>query len=94
MKRRYKILVGIVTVAAVGIFWLALAMSDTSPCGPPPAVAAGMPLMKGVVHRCYGAPDVIRYEDLPKPVAADDEVLVRVRPMRYSAESSERSLTM
>jgi NADPH:quinone reductase-like Zn-dependent oxidoreductase len=78
VKLRYKILVGIVIVAAVGIFWLALAMSHTSPCGPAPPVAAGMPLMKGVVHRCYGSPDVIRYEDLPKPLPADDEVLVRV----------------
>jgi NADPH:quinone reductase-like Zn-dependent oxidoreductase len=78
MKLRYKILVGIALVAAVGVVSLALAISHTSPCGPAPPVAAGMPLMKGVVHRCYGSPDVIRYEDLPKPAPADDEVLVRV----------------
>jgi NADPH:quinone reductase-like Zn-dependent oxidoreductase len=35
--------------------------------------------MKGIVHRCYGSPDVVRYEDLAKPTPADDEVLVRVR---------------
>lgn len=78
MKLRYKILLGIVIVAAVGVLWLALAISRTSPCGPAPPVAAGMPQMRGVVHRCYGSPDVIRYEDLPKPAPADDEVLVRV----------------
>jgi NADPH:quinone reductase-like Zn-dependent oxidoreductase len=35
--------------------------------------------MKGIVHRCYGSPAVVRYEDLPKPTPADDEVLVKVR---------------
>jgi NADPH:quinone reductase-like Zn-dependent oxidoreductase len=34
--------------------------------------------MKGIVHRCYGSPDVIRYEDIPKPTPADNEVLVKV----------------
>jgi NADPH:quinone reductase-like Zn-dependent oxidoreductase len=34
--------------------------------------------MKAVVHRCYGSPDVVRYEDIAKPVPADDEVLVKV----------------
>ena len=79
VKLRYKILGGIVVVAAVGTVLLALIMSHTSPCDPAPPPAAGTPLMKGVVHRCYGSPDVIRYEDLPKPAPGDDEVLVRVR---------------
>ena len=35
--------------------------------------------MKGIVHRCYGSPDVVRYEDMPKPVPADDEALVKIR---------------
>ncbi|MBV8307268.1 MAG: NAD(P)-dependent alcohol dehydrogenase [Gammaproteobacteria bacterium] len=34
--------------------------------------------MKAIVHRCYGSPDVVRYEDIAKPVPADNEVLVRV----------------
>jgi NADPH:quinone reductase-like Zn-dependent oxidoreductase len=79
MKLRYKILSGIVIVLAVGVVSLAVAMSHSSPCGAAPALPAGAPLMKGIVHRCYGSPDVIRYEDLPKPPPADDEVLVRVR---------------
>jgi NADPH:quinone reductase-like Zn-dependent oxidoreductase len=78
VKLRYKILGGIVIVVAAGLIWLALAMSHTSPCGPAPSSMAGTPVMKGVVHRCYGSPDVVRYEDLPKPVPADDEVLVKV----------------
>jgi NADPH:quinone reductase-like Zn-dependent oxidoreductase len=34
--------------------------------------------MKAIVHRCYGSPDVVRYEDIAKPTPADDELLVRV----------------
>ena len=35
--------------------------------------------MKAVVRRCYGPPDVLRIEDVEKPVPADDQVLVEVR---------------
>ncbi|HET6623035.1 MAG TPA: NAD(P)-dependent alcohol dehydrogenase [Gaiellaceae bacterium] len=35
--------------------------------------------MKAVVHDRYGPPEVLRIEDVPKPVPAPDEVLVRVR---------------
>jgi NADPH:quinone reductase-like Zn-dependent oxidoreductase len=79
MKLRYKILGGLVTLLAVGVLSLALAMSHTSPCGPEPSLPASGNLMKGIVYRCYGSPDVLRYEDIAKPTAADNEVLVRVR---------------
>jgi NADPH:quinone reductase-like Zn-dependent oxidoreductase len=35
--------------------------------------------MKAVVHDRYGPPDVLRIENVPKPVPAPDEILVRVR---------------
>ena len=35
--------------------------------------------MKAVVYHNYGSPDVLRYEEIEKPVAGDDEVLLRVR---------------
>lgn len=35
--------------------------------------------MKAVVRDKYGSPDVLRFEDIPKPVPGDDEVLVQVR---------------
>ena len=79
MKLRYKILGGIALLVAVAVLSLALAMSHTSACGAAPPLPAGTPLMKGIVRRCYGSPEVVRYEDLPKPAPADDEVLVRVR---------------
>ena len=35
--------------------------------------------MKAIVYHHYGPPDVLRVEDLEKPTAADDEVLIGVR---------------
>jgi NADPH:quinone reductase-like Zn-dependent oxidoreductase len=34
--------------------------------------------MRAVVHDRYGPPDVLRIEDVPRPVPMDDEVLVKV----------------
>jgi NADPH:quinone reductase-like Zn-dependent oxidoreductase len=35
--------------------------------------------VKAVVHDRYGPPDVLRIENIPKPVPAPDEILVRIR---------------
>ena len=78
MKLRYKILSVTLILVALGVLSLLIAMSYTSACGPSPALAAGATPMKAIVHRCYGSPDVVRYEDIPKPTPADDELLVRV----------------
>lgn len=78
MKLRYKILSVTVIVLAVALLSLALFISHTTPCGATPPLPASAPLMKGVVRRCYGSPDVVRYEDVPKPVPKDNELLVRV----------------
>lgn len=34
--------------------------------------------MKAIVRRGYGSPDVLRYEDVAKPVPGENEVLIRV----------------
>jgi len=78
MKLRYKILSVTAVVVVLGVLSLALAMSHTSPCTPAPSLPAGATPMKAIVHRCYGSPDVIRYEDVAKPTPADDEILVKV----------------
>ena len=79
MKRRYKILwwsLGTLGVALVGV---RLTLSHDSTCGTAPPIAEGAPTMKGWVHRCYGGPEILQFEDLAKPVVEDDSVIVKVR---------------
>ena len=78
MKLRYKILAGIGIVVAAGALSGALYMSHDSPCGGAPPPPKGATLMKAVVYRCYGSPDVVRYEEVAKPTPADTELLVKV----------------
>ncbi len=78
MKLRYKVAGGILIVLAVAISSLALVLSHNSACGPAPAVSDDTELMKAIVYRCYGSPDVLEFEDVDKPKPADDEVLVKV----------------
>jgi NADPH:quinone reductase-like Zn-dependent oxidoreductase len=35
--------------------------------------------MKAIVHYEYGSPDVLKFEEVQKPTAGDDEVLIRVQ---------------
>src|SRR6202048_2705732 len=78
MGLRYKILSVILILVAVGLVSLALALSHDSACGPAPLLPNNAKLMKAIVHRCYGSPDVLKFEDIEKPTAADDQVLVKV----------------
>jgi len=78
MKLRYKIASGFLIFVAVAAMSLGLVLSHTSACGPAPVLPADAALMKAVVYRCYGSPDVLAYEDVLKPTPADDEVLVEI----------------
>jgi NADPH:quinone reductase-like Zn-dependent oxidoreductase len=42
-------------------------------------------LMKAIVCSKYGPPDLLAYEEVPKPIARDDEVLVRVHAASVNA---------
>ena len=44
-----------------------------------PVVREGSEGMKAVVQDRYGPPDVLRLEDVERPVPRDDEVLIRIR---------------
>ncbi len=78
MKLRYKVAGGILIFLAVAISSLVLVLSHNSACGPAPAVSDETELMKAIVYRCYGSPDVLEFEDIEKPTPADDGVLVKV----------------
>jgi len=78
MKLRYKIANGILALLGLAILSLGLVISHTADCEPAPALSGETELMKAMVSRCYGSPDVLALEDIAKPAPADDEVLVKV----------------
>ncbi len=78
MARIRKVLRVVLILVAVALVSLALAVSHDSACGAAPALAKEATPMKAIVYRCYGSPDVLQLEDVAKPVAGDDEVLVKV----------------
>lgn len=77
LLRRIVTISGAVLVLAV--VSLAVAISYDSGCPAPEAIPTGTERMKAIVYRCYGSPDVLKFEEVAKPVPADNEVLVKVR---------------
>lgn len=78
MKKRYKIGGGFIVVLALAMAVIGVVFSYNSGCSPMPAVADGTESMKAVVYNCYGSPDVLQYTDVAKPVAGDNDVIVKV----------------
>lgn len=80
LKRVLGVVAGLVVLAG---FALAFALSWTSSC-PETTAAEGAAhadgsTMRAATFRCYGPPEVVKLEHVPKPAPAADEVLVRVR---------------
>jgi len=78
MKLRYKIANGLMITLILATVSLALVLRHSSDCEPVPALNDETTTMKAVVGRCYGSPDVLEFNDIAKPVPADNEVLVKV----------------
>ncbi len=78
MKLRNRILSIVAIVLALAFVSLAVALSYNSSCSAPAALPAGIESMKAVVARCYGAPDVLKLEQVAKPTPGDDQLLVKV----------------
>jgi NADPH:quinone reductase-like Zn-dependent oxidoreductase len=79
MTRTGKVFGVIVIILAVALVGLGITLSRDTPCGPLPAPPANVPLMKAIVYRCYGAPDVLKLENIEKPAPTATQVLVKVR---------------
>jgi len=79
MKLRYKILSSVLALLVLALASLAFAISHNSACVAPPPVAGNTPRMKAIVQPCYGAPAVLRLEDIAKPTPVDNRMIVKVR---------------
>ena len=81
MRRRNKVVLGIAGLLVAGAVAFALVLSHDAPC-PAPAQAAdvqvGAGSMRAVRAHCYGDSSVLAIEQVPMPVPAADELLVRV----------------
>lgn len=78
MTRRRKVITTLLALVGLAAVSLAVALSYTSTCPAPQVLPEGTQRMKAIVARCYGAPEVLKLEDVAKPTPADDELLVKV----------------
>src|SRR5688572_745957 len=78
MKLRYKILLGVAGLFVTGLAALVITLSHESPCLPGPTLAADVPPMRALMQRCYGAPSVLRVENIAKPTPGAGQVLIKV----------------
>jgi len=73
-----KILWSVLLLLVLAAASVAIALSHDSPCGPAPALEPNTTRMQAIVRRCYGGPEVLRLEEVPKPVPTDEQILVKV----------------
>jgi NADPH:quinone reductase-like Zn-dependent oxidoreductase len=78
MTRRNKVLSVVLLLVVVTLSVLAVMLSHDAPCGVATPLPANTPSMKAAVYRCYGSPDVVKLETIPKPTLEDDRMLVKV----------------
>jgi len=78
LKARYKILIAVLTVLIALLLSFSFLVSHATPCPASAAAPGAAPTMQALMHRCYGPPAVLTLERVSRPVAADNELLVRV----------------
>jgi NADPH:quinone reductase-like Zn-dependent oxidoreductase len=79
VKLRYKILNGLAALIGLSIAALMVTISHDTACPQIPPLAAGTEGMRAIMHRCYGAPTVLRVENVTKPVPGSGQMLIKVR---------------
>lgn len=78
MTLRRRILAGLLLSSALALAALAFAVARNAPCPPPEPLPDDAVPMRAIVRPCYGSTDVLRLQDVARPVPADGEVLVKV----------------
>jgi NADPH:quinone reductase-like Zn-dependent oxidoreductase len=78
VTRKKKILLVIAAIVMLAVASGAFILSHDSPCRPAAPLAADVPRMHAVMHRCYGGSESLSYEEIARPVPGDDEVLIKV----------------
>jgi NADPH:quinone reductase-like Zn-dependent oxidoreductase len=69
----------VLLLVVVALSVVAVVLSHDSPCGVAQPLPVNTPSMKAALYRCYGSPDVVKVEEVPKPTLQDDRILVKVR---------------
>jgi NADPH:quinone reductase-like Zn-dependent oxidoreductase len=78
MKRFTKVLGVVAALLGITFGAGAIVIGHDAACAPAPALREGAPRMQAIVYRCFGPPEVLKLEEIEKPVAADGQVLVKV----------------
>lgn len=78
MKRRYKILNGILIFFTVSLTSLAIVISYSSDCVPITSLSESEETMNAIVYNCYGSSEVLKLATVDKPQPDADEVLIKV----------------
>jgi NADPH:quinone reductase-like Zn-dependent oxidoreductase len=78
VTRRSKVLSAIGGLLALLLTSMMVLLTHNGSCEAPPPLAANLSFMRAMVYRCYGAPQVVKLENLEKPRPAPDRVLVKV----------------
>lgn len=79
MRLAYKITGGLALFLIVAVLSLGQLLKHNSACEPAPSIAEPSVLMQAIMARCYGSPDVLTLESVPRPAIAANDVLVKVQ---------------
>src|ERR1700722_13844343 len=79
MRIMRRVLAAIAVLAALAVVALALVLRHDSACPTTGTGAASADGMQAIVYRCYGPPEVLKLQTIPRPKPAVGELLVRVR---------------